>query len=323
MAEFSATDAAIEGFRLAGRKPGAVAIWSIAQLLFALVGGALMVLLVGADANAVMGPDSAASWDDPSKAMTMAAGALRVGAVSWLLVLPWKAFMMCAVYRAVLQPQESRFGYLRAGADELRMLLLVLIYIALSFVVLVSLVFVALILAGIISGLSGGRTAEAGAVVLVLLAVLAALAVFSWVAVRLSFAGPLTFTQRKLNLFGSWRLTRGHFWGLSGTYLISAVLFFIFGLVGFSLALVIGHFLTGEGIVPLFQAAKQPDFSSLQSYFTTPRLVMTVLQVFYGGLAMAVLTAPPAAAFRMLTEAPEAEPVSDPAPERQPTGPWG
>ena len=82
MAEFSATDAAIEGFRLAGRKPGAVAIWSIAQLLFALVGGALMVLLVGADANAVMGPDSAASWDDPSKAMTMAAGALRVGAVS-------------------------------------------------------------------------------------------------------------------------------------------------------------------------------------------------------------------------------------------------
>jgi hypothetical protein len=324
MAEFSATDAAIEGFRLAARKPGVIAIWSLAQFLFALVSGLLFVLLVGADAQAIMGPDSVSNWDDTSKAVSMLGGALKVEGLALLLLLPWKAFMLSAVFRAVLRPQDSRLGYLRLGPDEGRMLLLVVIFIGLSFVALTGLLLLAIFLAGVWAGVTGSTTASGPAALIVLLLMLGVFLIFSWLAVRLSFAGPLTFEQRRLNLFGSWKLTRGRFWALSGVYLISFVLFAVVYLIGFPLALVIGHFLTGEGIVPLFQIAKQPNFSSLQSYFTVPHLVMMALQVLYTGLAMAVMDAPVAAAFRMLARPAESSgPLQSSEPDRQPTGPWG
>lgn len=328
MAEFSATDAAIEGVRLTGRKPGAVLIWSLAQFLFALLSGAVLVLLAGPELQAMSQPVDPAVLNDPAQAMAYYVRSLRVNGLMLLLYVPWGAIMACAVYRAMLRPADRGLGYLKLGADELRMIGLTLLVGLFCFVVLFVVLIVDVILTAIVAGLLGalGHSAPAGGVdpIGFLVGMLAAVApVFAlfWVLVRISLAGPMTFVDRRLRLFDSWKLTRGRFWPLFGTYSLSVVLFFIVMMIGLPLAILIGGAVSGQGFVPMGQSFWRPDYSSLQAWFNVPHLVMIGLTSLYGGLCVAIVNAPAAAAYRMLAGTSATEAVA--APAREPTGPWG
>lgn len=43
-------------------------------------------------------------------------------------------------------------------------------------------------------------------------------------AVRLASAGPLTLLRKKITVREAWRLTRGHFWSLFGTYAVIVII---------------------------------------------------------------------------------------------------
>lgn len=327
MAEFSATDAAIEGFRLAGRKPAAMLIWSLAWFLFTVVSGVVLVVLVGSEMQSVQ-QQADVPPTDTAQAMTYMSALLRVEGVRLLLNVPWAAVMACAVYRALLRPSERGLGYLKLGMDELRMIGLALLVGVLSFVLLFVVVFVDVILTALVGGLLGalGHSAPAGGVdpagfMVGVLGAAAPVAALFWVLVRISLAGPMTFAEKRLRLFQSWKLTRGHFWALFGAYSVATILFLVTTLVGLALAILIGGLITGIGFVPMGQVLWRPDWSSLQAWLTWPRLAVMGLSSLYMGLLTAIMNAPAAAAYLML--AGPTAPQAAPGPVREPTGPWG
>jgi hypothetical protein len=299
MTQFSATDAAVEGFALAGRKPLAIVVWALASLAVNLAVGVAMVAFAG-EAKAV-------------------AAALLV------VMLFWSAVQTCAVYRAVLRPAEPGVGYLRLGRDEGRMFGLSLLYVALGAGAYLALV---IGLAMVIVLVRAAADAAPLAVALGVGGTLALLLAIGWVLVRLSLAGPMTFAEGRIRLWSSWRLTRGHFWALLGAYLNSAILAFAVFVVGCCTALLVGYAVTHEGLGGLYQTTFRPDYASLAGVFEPARLVVLVVQSLFVGLMTAILSAPAAGAYRMIVAAraapsPAAAAASenDAPPLRR--GPWG
>ncbi len=58
------------------------------------------------------------------------------------------------------------------------------------------------------------------------LVIILAFCLFFWVLFRLSLALPMTFAEKHIRIFESWRLTRGNFWRLVGVWAMSVVLIF-------------------------------------------------------------------------------------------------
>lgn len=223
---FNATESAFEGFRLARRAPMAILAWATAYIVFfavffAVAGGHLVNIL-----NLAQQVQQSA---DPSMtdvtALMQAYGAM-MGLVMPLSLL-FSAVLTAAVARSVIRPEDKRFGYLRLGRDELRILGATLILALLMF---------AVVMAG--SVVVGGFIGMAGALsapFLILPAVLSGLAlvaVSAWLAVRLSLVAPMTFAGQKIAIKESWALTKGRFWPLLGMAVLAGVMSMLVGLLG-------------------------------------------------------------------------------------------
>ena len=126
------------------------------------------------------------------------------------------------------------------------------------------------------------------------------LAALIYVAVRLSLAPALTFESRRINLLGSWALTRGRFWPLLGAYVLTVALVAMVWILSQLVVLALGVVLSGGDM----QAATlQPDMSSLRAYFTPYRMIQTVLSAGVSALVWPVLFTPPVAIYRSLAPA--------------------
>jgi len=187
---FSASDAAIAGFRLVREQWRAVLGWLLFNLLLA-VGMIVATVIVLLGLIAVSGPGAEETT------------AVIGGLVAGLGTLASAAIVVGAVFRLMLRPQEPAFLYLRLGAAELKLVALWLLALA------VGLVLVGLAVA------AGGFLAPLGWWAGLLVNLLAA--VFAlWLALRFSLAGPAAFAGRGLGLIASWRLTRGRVLALLG-----------------------------------------------------------------------------------------------------------
>ena len=291
MAEFSATDAALEGFRLTREKPRAVLVWAGLMLLSTLAFYGLVLALAGEAFNTVLsaGPDGG----DPEGTLA----ALGRVAPLYALLLPlgilFYGVLYAAVYRAVLRPGEGGAGHLRLGGDELRLaatfaaLFLLLLGLSLGLVVVLSLV------------LGGLATAGGGAGLGALLSSLIVLGVFIFLLVRMSLALPATFAERRIVVFGSWRLTKGRFWPLLGTYLMSVILSLVVYLLAmmiyFAVAALLGGGIAAAGSV------FSPDFSDPGALFTAAMLIYLPISALVGAVTTAITVAPPAAVYRDIT----------------------
>lgn len=286
---FSATDAVFEGFRIVRRRPVTLVWWSLFYMVvmaftMTVIGGSLIRLVNAAEALEAAGTPS------PEDFMPILQLYMGVFAVVLPISLAAGAVVYAAVSRAVLRPDESRFGYLRFGMDEVRVLV-VTVALGLMFMASGGVMFT---LAGVVGGLAVSLEAPWLWLVAVLLG-LAAVAGMIWLAVRLCLAVPITVGERRIAIFDSFRLTRGRFWPLLGMAILAGVLSLVVGLLG-SLVLTPLQFLTG-GATQLQDLEGAALAEILQTAW--PMIaVWIVTNAIISALQVAVVYAPFSAAYR-------------------------
>lgn len=290
MARFSATDAAFEGFRLTRRYPQAILFWALAAIVLNLGMMVILVQVSGPALEQIGALSQAGAAADPAASLP-ALGSLMLGylAVTPIFLL-FLALFAAAAYRATTQPEAKAFGFLRLGADELRLMATALIVGVIGLVALFVLTFVISLLVALLTG--GSPALMVLSILLLYVAMaLGGMALY----VKFSFAGPMTFLTKRIVVFGSWRATSGHFWPLFGCYALAVVL----GVVVTLLGVCIGAgatAATGSDVMKIFV----PDMSSMQTYFTPGMMAYLVVNSIFVGLTSMIYQGPAMAAYQAI-----------------------
>jgi len=285
MTGFSASDAALEGFRISRERPRVLLGWTLFTL-FASVVGAVITITMPKEARAAL--DALANEQAPDleallEMLTAVSPILIVG----LLV---QRMMDAAVYRVILHGGEGgRFAYLRLGADELRLAALRLIFLVLAVLLIAVAQFCIAILAVVASPLGQGP--------MLLVAFVAE--VFSWgvilmIAVRMSLASVITFETGKLSILESWELTRGQFWPLLSSYALAGCCILATGIAVMVLFVSIAGvalIATGGSMADL-SAIMAPKEISLQTYLNPYVVAYTLIGCVFTAIYSAVIAAP-------------------------------
>lgn len=297
MTTFSATEAAFEGFRLVRRHPMIVVWWSLAYFIlfvvgFAVFGDAMASLM--AISESVEGA-AEPSIDDLRRLGEAMAGLFAVALPLGLLS---SVVLNAAVARGVLSPEARRFGYLRLGMDEVRVLVVTLALVAIQAVA-------SIIGFGVVGGLIGAAEAT-GQAWLVLIGVLLALAVIAgliFLMVRLSLTVPITIAERRIAILDSWRMTAPAFWPLFGMAVLAFVMTMVVSLL--SSIVVMPVSLATGGLADLAAYDGQSAVAILTAAWPAV-LAWCVFNAFASSLQLAVMYAPFSAAYRGLKGLPPA-----------------
>ena len=298
MSEFSITEAAFSGFRMAARKPTTILVWAIAYLVFSVAIGFMTVSMAG-PALTEMQALQAQARADPSSANPAATLALLGQVVPlYLAMIPLGLFFgavtLGAVTRSVLRPSEGGFGYLRFSADELRLIVVMIVVGLVIGGIYIGGVIVMAIAAAVAGGV-GGRGAALPVVIAVACPVF--LLVF-YVGSRLSMAPSLTLDRKAINIFGSFGLTKGRGGRVFLSCLLALILNVLVIAVGF--AIVAGAALAMGGGAGAVMSMIRPDMSSMAVYFSPVRIIYYVVMSLVGSLGLAVLLSPPAFIYQAL-----------------------
>lgn len=285
---FSATEAAFEGFRVVRRHPTTALFWGLAYLvmflaMFGLGGGQWAAIMAAAEAIE--------RSSDPSPDDLMLLMQAYAGLLVWLvpLGLAIGAVLSAAVARSVLRPEESRWGYVRFGMDELRVLA-VTVVIGLITGLLSGVLF------AVVSSLIGVGVASGQGVMflLALIVALGAIALVIWLSVKFSLAVPMTLDRRRISVLESFNATKGRFWPLLGMAIIALMMSFIVSILGGIISA--GTDLTTGGIAGL---ASMNGLSTLDVLVRgwPAIMVWSLVNAFLSALQLAVLYAPFSAAW--------------------------
>lgn len=294
MSAFSATEAALEGFRITRENPKAFLRWAMVSFGVSLLGVLITVSMPAEvrEAMATLDGDATPNFAQLFEALLWVSPILVFG-------LTFQCMMAAAVYRLIFRHDDIRFGYIRLGRDEIRLMGLTLIYLGLLIVTLAALTLVAGVIMALVNAIAGASVA----VVVGGSAQLFFLGLVLFVAVRLSLAPVITFAERRIAVFQSWTVTRGHFWRLLGAYVLAICCIVVISL----LAMVL--FMAAAGIVVVSTGGQMsdlgaifnPDQSSLRSYLSLGMIAYMVLGSIVSALYYAVIAAPGAVAYQQLT----------------------
>lgn len=151
----------------------------------------------------------------------------------------------------VLFEAASQRRYIRAegfrlalGADEGRLAVVGLIWVALLVVGYLGLLFAALIPGLIVGLVAGGPLGFVVGGIVFLAGFVIALYLFA----RLSAASALTMRDNQIRFFESWQLTKGHGWRLAGSYFLLFAAFLILSLIVYGLVIFVGFALLAPAI---------------------------------------------------------------------------
>lgn len=314
MARFSVGDAATAGFGIIGRKPLAVLGWGLAMLVATAVPMYLLLLFMRPDFAVLMQiAAQQGGQSDPetfARFMRLQSGLMLFQLVCWIWSTAVNAVICCAVFRAVLEPQDSRFGYLRLGAREGWLTLLFLVEYVLAYIGFFVVALLAMVIVAIVGVGAGGNSASAmvgtGIVVGLLVVIL-----FLWLALKLSMAAPMTFVDRQFRLFESWSFTKGHVAKLLGVALLLFV--FLIGIeVLFGGLIIGGVFALGGQMSWLFEPGAVEALVREQPMDIVRKLGPAIaaggaLWVVFCSVIVTVFCAPWAASYRTLRDEVAAE----------------
>jgi hypothetical protein len=298
MSDFSATDVAFTGIRFARSHPRTLAIWAGIQIVISLVTGLLGVVTLGPWIVAMRAANQAGGAPDWAQ-VSAAAGLV---APFYLLMIPlgivFYAVLYATMARAVLEPGEEGVGYIRFGMDEVRQGLLFLLWIVI--------VIAAEIVAGMIVAIPTGVTFLAARSFWPVALAASCVVVFCvglYLAVRLSLSSALTFDTRRVNLFGSWTLTRGRFWPMLGAYLLMLGVAILISILTFIVIAIVAAVMGGiGGMAAIFR----PGEMSMGAFFVPARLAVTVIGAVVTPVFWALFYMPAPEIYRQLTQRPDA-----------------
>lgn len=285
MSSFSAVDAAFSGFRIARERPMLVVVWAIMMGLVSLGMALVTVLTLGPTLVEIQALGQAAEADAQASLRLLGQMA-PIFAITLPLSLLYYAIFQAASYRAVLRPGAGAMAYLRLGGDEVRQILVLIIQWAAAFGVYVVGVFAVVTLVALASVADQGALAAAAGI----LGGLGLIGALVFLFVRFSLAGPQTFAQGRVNIFGSWRLTRGRFWPILGAHLLAAIMGIIVWILVMAIATA-AVALFGGGLSAVGQIWS-PDTSSLEAYFTPARLIFVLFSGPLAALTTLIFYAP-------------------------------
>ena len=265
---FSATDAAFEGFRVTRANPLPILLWALVWLA-----GLFIASMVAVPVAAPYAAEIQAASGDPTALSAEATRAVYLMmAIAAPFVIGVQTIVSAAVYRAVLEPETKRFGFLRMGLDEFRLLIVTVVVTAISFTVSGANEF----LVRFFSETTGGLGA--------FLFNLVGFALSVFLSVRLSLIAPLTLKRHKFSFAEGWRMSGRVFWPLLGIMVLAFVMALfvvvLLFLIGWPLAAALG----GGGAAALI-----------------PNLLLLLLIPFGAMLVSVLLWTPFAATVRDLT----------------------
>jgi hypothetical protein len=292
MGRISVSDAVGEGFSLIRRQPGAVALWALLTMGFLVVRiAASLPAYAAVFAQIARGGAS----PDVTTMLPQLQQAQALGFLLGLVSLMVSAVVVCAVFRAVLHPEQNAFGYMRVGSAEIFLFVFIIVAVI---VFVIGAVIVAMPLA--IIGALIGRSAPAGAAVFGVIAVLAVLAGVTYLLLRLSLIGPMMVDDGQFNLGGAWALTRGKVGSLFLIALLLIVMVIVAEVVLGGVGLAMFGMATA-GFTQLQSLAQQPPQAWL-SRLGPMLAVMGVLWLVFVACLMPILYAPWARAYRDLKQ---------------------
>lgn len=308
MAAISIGETATAGIRLLRERPVLLAFWAVPAILAAALSVAVSI---GMTQPALA--QLSASGAEPSQVMAAAGRSFGATLVLFAISLFTAVVTATAANRAILTPEDSAFGYLRLGVAELRTLVVLFVIGILMVVAYIALIMVGVIMAGVV-GVSGKLAAgdlASGIVMVILLVLLIPLVLGALLAVatRLSLALPQTFATRRINIFGSWEMTKGRTGALFVAYLLAA-------LMCLGITLVFTTIVMATGLNPAFKAFEAmgdqdpkavSDLLAGVSQFGPLRIVSIVLGGVVNAVILAIIACPAAFAYRRLSGDSEAE----------------
>ncbi len=288
MDQFSATDAALAGFRVAREKPRAVAVWAVIMAILSFVVAIFAISTFGDKLTTLT--EALEADPDPQTTMAAMSGLWPLFLGSLLYVLITNSVLLAAVNRLVLRPDDRAGAYLRLGADELRQgLVQVLLYLVLFAVYFAGVIIVALLAAlgaviggpglGMLVGLVSGLALILGLMLL---------------SVRLSFVSTLAFDTHRIDLRTSWEMTKGRVWRLVGTYVIATVLAVVVYLLLFVMiaaVAAIASMAMGGGLAAAGDALRG-EANTLKELFSVSGVIRSLLSGLMSILVSLIVFAP-------------------------------
>ncbi|KSB90812.1 hypothetical protein AS593_17215 [Caulobacter vibrioides] len=301
----------MSGWALIGREPASVAVWSAVFLLGLFLPSVLLCLPLAGDFSRLFQVISAST--DPespevlSQIMALQSRMALIGLGSMALNVVVPTVVVAAVLRAVLRPGERRGFYLRIGAAEGWMMLVLLVFMfGLYFATFAT--FLPALLAGGVgyAAMAMGGDKDAGAMVGVAMGVVAwigSCGALLWALLRLSMAMPMTFAEGRFLLFESWELTRGHALRLFGMMLLAGLTIFIFQLALMLIAIGVA-ILVGPGMAEQLKGARSA--TEIMAVLWPVAAVGVPAAAVIHTMLTAVAAAPLACAYRGLSDASQA-----------------
>ncbi|HEY0053452.1 MAG TPA: hypothetical protein VGB49_08575 [Caulobacteraceae bacterium] len=309
MRSFSISQAAGAGFRVIRERPLSVFMWGLLPTLAGLIVMGLYVAVMGPMFLELFASFGGGSAPDEARIQTLL-NQNQVGSsllsLLGLLTLPLTIAVFGAVQRAVLLPGTARswFGMRLTSREGWSFLSYFVVFLMVYFAFLAAV----LVTIGLSFVLAGALPTPIDVLACVVL-VVAVLAVFAWVALRLSLAPAMAFAENKFILAETWSLTQGNGGRLFGLGLLLILIILALELVMLAvLALMGGAAYAALGMdIDQLRALVSGPVGGWAPWVGVLALVALPVLAWFSGVLNTVALAPFADVYRQLSGSAVAE----------------